>query len=80
MLELRRLNLTYTSNYTILSLSLAVSILQCQNAPHKLELYETTSLIAVYLAGIFYHLQWLMLAPFQVSNVDLPTFTNCIYS
>jgi len=32
------------------------------------KLYETTSLIAVYLVGIFYHLQWLMLAPFRFSN------------
>jgi len=29
---------------------------------------KTTSLIAVYLVGIFYQIQWLMLAPFRVSN------------
>jgi len=29
---------------------------------------KTTFLIAVYLVGIFYNVQWLMLAPFHVSN------------
>jgi len=29
---------------------------------------KTTFVIAVYLVGIVYHIQWLMLAPFHVSN------------
>jgi len=81
--------------YTILSLFLAVSILQCQISLHKCEqvvdysiLYallnfmKTNFLIAVYLVGIFDHLQWSILAPFRVPNafnVDLSTFTYCTY-
>jgi len=38
--------------------------------PKLLNFMKTTSLIAVYLVGLefFYHIQWLMLAPFRVSN------------
>jgi len=60
----------------------AVSILQCQISTHKreqvvidcsvlcalLNFMKTTFSIAVYLVGICYHLQWLMLAPLRVSN------------
>jgi len=66
----------------ILSLFLAASILQCQTTPHKREqvvidcsvlcalpnFMKTTFLIAVYLVGICYLIQWSMLAPFSVSN------------
>jgi len=56
------------------------SILQCQTSLHKREqvvidcsvlcalqnFMKNAFLIAVYLVGIFYHIQWLMLAPFHV--------------
>jgi len=58
--------------------------LRCQISPRKrkqvvvycsvlcalLNFMKTTFLIAVYLAGIFYHIQWLMLAPIRVSNTS----------
>jgi len=73
-----------TSVCTILPIFIAVSILQCHISPRKREQvvidysvlhalytkrYENDFLIAVYLVGILYHLQWFMLAPFRVLNV-----------
>jgi hypothetical protein len=54
-----------------------------------LDSMKATSLIAVYLVGILYRLQWLMLAPFRVSNAFyltlicqplhfVPVFKSCL--
>jgi len=39
---------------------------------------KKTSLIAVYLVAIFYHILWLMLATFGVSNAFNPTFIQLL--
>jgi len=44
------------------------AVIDCFVLYALLNLMKTTSLIAVHLVGIFYRRQWLMLAPFRVSN------------